>query len=231
VKLGEWSVEGLGRAPQNITQLPPEQDFDVDEEDFIIHEDYVRSFDSILNDIALIKLPRPARLNKGVQMVCLPHNLAEFRHELGLENGGTELYGWNATVVGWGFKGYDPYADSPQGDVDEFGVGSKQQQKLVVPVLSPSICKAKGEGFDVRENQVCAGGEIGKDSCKGDSGGGLFVQRPKDPRADIGRKASRPWYLLGIVSSGSKFCGDGSPGIYTRVSHFIPWIIEQVGRN
>ena len=29
-------------------------------------------------------------------------------------------------------------------------------------------------------------------------------------------ESSKPWYLLGIVSFGSKRCGVGYPGIYTR---------------
>ena len=27
---------------------------------------------------------------------------------------------------------------------------------------------------------------------------------------------SKPWYLLGIVSYGTKICGAGSPAVYTR---------------
>ena len=33
----------------------------------------------VVNDIALIFLPRPAQLNSGVQLVCLPHSPAEYR--------------------------------------------------------------------------------------------------------------------------------------------------------
>ena len=31
-------------------------------------------------------------------------------------------------------------------------------------------------------------------------------------------------YLLGVVSSGTKKCGIGQPGIYTRVKDYEPWI-------
>ena len=34
---------------------------------------------NIVNDIAIVFLPRPAKLNAGVQLVCLPHNPNEYR--------------------------------------------------------------------------------------------------------------------------------------------------------
>jgi hypothetical protein len=67
-----------------------------------------------------------------------------------------------------------------------------------------------------------------------------------------------PWYLVGLVSFGAKVrvsekeketetekekekkkekgnetetlqvCGSGRPGVYTRTSHFLPWIQEQM---
>jgi len=35
------------------------------------------------------------------------------------------------------------------------------------------------------------------------------------------------YYLMGVVSRGPKLCGEpGYPGIYTRVSSFIDWIVR-----
>ena len=66
-------------------------------------------------------------------------------------------------------------------------------------------------------SQLCAGGVKGKDSCQGDSGGPLMGQYSKAPLLY--------WYLAGIVSFGPKVCADNyRPGVYTRVSHFIDWI-------
>ena len=62
-------------------------------------------------------------------------------------------------------------------------------------------------------SQVCAGAEEGKDSCSGDSGGGLFIQDTRDT-----------WHLLGIVSYGARDCGNSKPGVYTRVSNYTDWI-------
>jgi hypothetical protein len=36
-------------------------------------------FKNILNDIAIVRLPRLAEINAGVQMVCLPHLEAQYR--------------------------------------------------------------------------------------------------------------------------------------------------------
>ena len=73
------------------------------------------------------------------------------------------------------------------------------------------------------DGQFCAGGEIGKDSCRGDSGGGVFM-RKGGQKAQVKGKNIPPWYLVGIVSFGSRDCGNGSAGIYTRVSEYIDWI-------
>ena len=54
----------------------------------------------------------------------------------------------------------------------------------------------------------------GIDSCNGDSGGPLVFRNYPDS----------PWYQVGIVSYGSKFCGTGTPGVYTRVKAFMTWI-------
>ena len=52
---------------------------------------------------------------------------------------------------------------------------------------------------------------IGQDSCNGDSGGGLVTE-------------DQPMFLVGVVSSGSRICGVGEPGIYTKVEKMMPWI-------
>ena len=54
----------------------------------------------------------------------------------------------------------------------------------------------------------------GEDSCNGDSGGPLIARRD--------RKSSM--FLWGIVSSGTRVCGSGKPGIYTRISRYGDWI-------
>ncbi|CAG0893901.1 unnamed protein product [Cyprideis torosa] len=49
----------------------------------------------------------------------------------------------------------------------------------------------------------------------GDSGGGLFLEKPESY-----------FTVIGVTSFGYKCAVKGFPGVYTRVSHFLPWIRE-----
>ena len=81
------------------------------------------------------------------------------------------------------------------------------------------------EKYDVDETHLCAGGELGKDSCSGDSGGGLFSNL-NDP---FDGKETR-WEVVGIVSFGTNLCGNGTPGVYTRVSQYLQWIEDTMNK-
>ena len=66
---------------------------------------------------------------------------------------------------------------------------------------------------------VCVEGENVK-TCNGDSGGPLYYS----PRGTRGREVAQ---LVGIVSWNKRGChvnSDDSPGVYTRVQPYIPWI-------
>ena len=77
------------------------------------------------------------------------------------------------------------------------------------------------------DTHLCAGGELWKDSCAGDSGGGLFSDLIEgQDKTGLDRK----WEVVGIVSFGSRRCGNGKPGVYTRVSKYLQWIEETMSR-
>uniref|UniRef100_A0A182Q4I7 Peptidase S1 domain-containing protein n=1 Tax=Anopheles farauti TaxID=69004 RepID=A0A182Q4I7_9DIPT len=80
------------------------------------------------------------------------------------------------------------------------------------PVMTNADCIARWNTALIQPQNVCLSGEGGRSSCNGDSGGPLAVQ-------DGGSRQ------IGIVSFGSAAgCSVGRPSVYTRVSHYLPWI-------
>lgn len=62
------------------------------------------------------------------------------------------------------------------------------------------------------QKYICAGGEEGIDTCRGDSGGPLTWIKNKIE-------------LWGVTSAGNNHCGKkGSPGLYTKVIDYLDWI-------
>lgn len=98
----------------------------------------------------------------------------------------------------------------------------------------------------ITNSQLCAGGILGEDSCKGDSGGPVWLQIFKNKNEKINFFSpifshmklmaidrSNPlaiyWYCAGIVSYGPDPCGkEGFPGVYTRVSSYTDWIVKNI---
>ncbi|XP_022083316.1 uncharacterized protein LOC110975282, partial [Acanthaster planci] len=106
-------------------------------------------------------------------------------------------------VVGWGRTSL-------------YGSVSPVLKEAQVPLVTWEQCKTYA---DVRENvfissdQICAGTADGNNAtCSGDSGGPLIC-----------RGTSGRWKLVGITSTGYR-CDETSPGVYTRISHYIDFI-------
>ncbi|KAF9422674.1 hypothetical protein HW555_001668 [Spodoptera exigua] len=119
------------------------------------------------------------------------------------------LVGENATVTGWG-------------RLSEGGVLPSVLQEVQVPIVSNERCKSMflraGRHEFIPDIFLCAGHERGgHDSCQGDSGGPLQV-KGKDQK----------YFLAGIISWGIG-CGEANlPGVCTRISKFVPWILQTV---
>lgn len=88
------------------------------------------------------------------------------------------------------------------------------KQHVDLPLYDHKECtrKYKALGISVSDNQVCAGGVFGADTCDGDSGNPLM-------------KITTSGYVVeGVVSFG-RGCGlEGFPAVYTKVSAYDNWI-------
>lgn len=116
--------------------------------------------------------------------------------------------------------------------------------------FSFNSCNSKYRTININilSSQLCAGGEEGKDSCNGDSGGPLMG-------ADLLNGLSPYTYLAGVVSFGPRVCGTpgkfisnqeeekekeklnfyfsfsvGWPGVYTKVAEYNEWILNHMRR-
>ena len=168
--------------------------------EIITHPNYKAREVSKPNDIALIRLSRPVTYSKSISPICLPTK-SQF-----LNN---RYDGVNMMVAGWGRT--------------ENSSQSKIKLKLEVPVNSEQECSTlyKKHGAILNDGQICAGGQKGKDSCSGDSGGPLMYLERTPPEYN--------WYLYGIVSFGPIQCGTKDfPGIYTLVPKYMKWITDNL---
>lgn len=153
------------------------------------------------NDIALLRLENDIKFTDYIRPVCLP--------PVNLPNPppNTPL-----TVAGWG--------------ATENGTSSDIKLKVEVPLLTNDVCNRKlGSDKAISSNQLCAGGEQGRDSCQGDSGGPLM----RTYQDSITQQSQ--WYQEGVVSWGVGCARAGYPAIYTRVSRYINWILNNISDN
>ncbi|XP_068699575.1 mannan-binding lectin serine protease 2-like [Montipora foliosa] len=164
----------------------------------ISHEDFnFRLFES---DLALLKLDRELRITQYVKPVCLPKTQ---------EQRDLMTPGKFGRIVGWGYKvshaSFSPFADT--------------LKEICIPTTTNDICKKayQDENYEVTPKMLCAGQAAGgKDSCQGDSGGGLVFEN----------SVTKRWILGGVVSWGSsRGCGlKEKYGVYVRVTDFVSWI-------
>lgn len=121
------------------------------------------------------------------------------------------ILGIRCWTTGWGKDGWG-----------EHGKYQNILKEVDVPIVQQEQCQAQlkqtrlGYDFKLHPGFVCAGGEEGKDACKGDGGGPMVCEQ------------GGSWKLVGVVSWGIG-CGQyGVPGVYVRVSHYLDWIKQVV---
>ncbi|XP_015604639.1 serine proteinase stubble [Cephus cinctus] len=145
-------------------------------------------------DLALLRFYEPLEpFQPNALPICLPDDDDNY-------------VGLTAYVTGWGRL----YEDGPLPSV---------MQEVSVPVINNTVCEAmyRNAGYieHIPNIFICAGWRKGGfDSCEGDSGGPMVIQRPRDKR----------WILAGVISWGIGCAEPNQPGVYTRISEFREWI-------
>ncbi|XP_020292201.1 uncharacterized protein LOC109858907 isoform X2 [Pseudomyrmex gracilis] len=188
-RLGEWDVN-------HDVEFYPYIERDI--VSVYVHPEFYAG--TLANDIAILKLDHDVDFvkNPHISPACLPDKLDDFT--------GTRCW-----ATGWG--------------KDAFGDYGKYQnilKEVDVPVVDNHVCEQQmrrtrlGPSFNLHPGFICAGGEEGKDACKGDGGGPMVCERHGH------------WQLAGVVSWGIG-CGQaGVPGVYARVSYYLDWIRQIV---
>lgn len=180
----------------------------------VIHGGYAKA--TKLDDIALVRVvddPRIAAFEASGRLAAVPLMAANDRDF----DAGEAL-----RVSGWGWMGQRNEGDavSRLDSAQRVQRNPAELQQLTLHYLPDALCATEYGAFYGR-GALCAGTlapdgsiEAGKDSCQGDSGGPLT-------REEDGSRRS----LVGVVSGG-KGCGAGKPAVYTRMSHYVDWIVS-----
>ncbi|XP_050097034.1 uncharacterized protein LOC126578481 [Anopheles aquasalis] len=185
VRLGEWDVN-------HDVEFYPYIERDVISVQ--VHPEYYAG--TLDNDLAILKMDRPVDLTSAphIAPACLPDKQTDFS-------------GQRCWTTGWG--------------KDAFGDYGKYQnilKEVDVPIVNHYQCQNQlrqtrlGFSYNLNPGFLCAGGEEGKDACKGDGGGPLVCER------------NGVWQVVGVVSWGIG-CGQANvPGVYVKVAHYLDWI-------
>ncbi|XP_061515717.1 phenoloxidase-activating factor 2 isoform X2 [Anopheles gambiae] len=193
VRLGEWDT-------QTKNEMFDYQDRNVVE--IVSHAEFYKG--GLFNDVALLFLDKPADLMETVNTICLPpanHNFDMSR----------------CFASGWG--------------KDVFGKQGTYQvilKKIELPIMPNEECQKAlrttrlGRRFKLHSSFICAGGEKGRDTCKGDGGSPLICPIPG---------SVNHYYQAGMVAWGIGCGEDGIPGVYVNVPMFRGWIDDHLRQH
>ncbi|XP_022829990.1 uncharacterized protein LOC111358866 isoform X1 [Spodoptera litura] len=191
VRLGEWDVN------RDVEFYPY-----IERDIVSVHVHPLYYAGTLDNDLAILKMDHPVEWTKypHISPACLPDKYADYS-------------GQRCWTTGWG--------------KDAFGDYGKYQnilKEVDVPILSHGQCQQQlrqtrlGYNYELNPGFTCAGGEEGKDACKGDGGGPLVCER------------SGTWQIVGVVSWGIGCGQPGVPGVYVKVAHYLDWISQITGK-
>ncbi|XP_046643311.1 venom serine protease-like isoform X2 [Daphnia pulicaria] len=104
------------------------------------------------------------------------------------------------------------------GNTETGGSNSDVLRHAFMQVVDNKQCKIDLEDNKLSNNVLCAYSE-GQDACQNDSGGPAVIELLDDAKCRF--------MQVGVVSYGDE-CAKGTPGVYAKVSSFLPWIEEHI---
>lgn len=173
----------------------PHEERDIKE--IVNHREY--SSEMLTNDVALLVLKEPYNITHTpfINTICLRPNIT-------YENK-------RCLVAGWG---KEPNTNGT----------TKVLKKVELPALAHKKCEEllgkalKKKNYVFPESLMCAGGEQGRDACKGDGGSPLVCP------TGVGSSM----YQVGIVAWGIGCGKKDVPGAYANVIHLHDWIVSNL---
>lgn len=184
--------------------------------EFIAHNLYSPS--KRKNDIALIRLASPAKLSHSKSANRFPARTFITHHKSKLSGVKTVCL-----PIGSMLRNPEPKDMIISGwGLTENNYISNILQYAKVSTIPLDECNRQLSLLDntvkLDGSQVCASGKNKVDNCAGDSGGPLQYTSLQSTIVQYG-----------IVSFGLNSCGvSSSPGVYTKVSHYIDWIVANL---
>ena len=211
--LSDFSEYSLKKVRIGHALLSSEESFEVEIVDIKGHPEYKTTATGVINDIALLKLKQSLKFNPAVKPVCLPTSKIDESILSNTNTGQIQVVGWGKTSR----RSEDQRSDNLQ-MLNISYIRTDDCEEKFQKILQQTN---KAATFELLESRMCAQGIPDTDACNGDSGGPLL-------RLDIG---SQIYQTIGVVSFGTKRCDSSTPGVYTRVTEFLPWIKNYMFKN
>ncbi|TNN08585.1 Tryptase isoform 3 [Schistosoma japonicum] len=203
----------------------------------ILHPNYHRKLQTDGYDIALLRISEPVKTKPEIDFACLPPK------NLNLPPN-TKCYavGWGSnkgakvptfdnihSILESLFLPFPTLFSSTfmpsfgRRDINLWNLknleseeSSKELHEVELPIVSIENCRKHYADISSKVH-VCAGAK-NKDTCAGDSGGGLYCQLEN----------TNQWFVVGVTSFGlARGCGL-NPGVYTSTSSHMDWLTKQL---
>jgi len=171
----------------------------------MVHENYRPDDNFHYEDIGLIKMRTPAKMETTVCLLCLPEYHQSY-------------FGDNCTVVGYGRPSKAALNQFSRENVAPDltdGILRKADLPIVDTILCQEFLDVNARSDEMHSGFICAGGKGSEESCYIAMDGGSPLACKKD---------ENHYELGGLVTFGTSCSHDQSPSLFTNVSKHIKWI-------